>query len=311
MVKKQEMSLMNLMKDTVCLQLRFSRPGDKTRADKEKIEVDADKAMLHFTKSLLDSKELKMVSNHRQNVRMYVQSLAIPSPIFRYGIHNVPIGLIEQIETKLETAKVEDEKLVKVFLTAYNKDDGLIAQAKKRLKKLFNEADYPTTAKMKESFSFDWSYFTFQTPDSLNSISSELFKKEKAKMEQKWQEAQQEIVVLLRAEFKGLVDHMVERLTPDEEAEEDSRKKFFKGATITNVSDFLGTFPFRNVCNDKELDSLVDKAKKLLDGIDPKEVRKDESIKSDLQKNFKVVKKELDKLVKVKPKRMISFDEEG
>lgn len=299
----------SLMDDTVCLQLSFGKPGDKTRADKSMIEVDADKKQLHLTKNIIDSPELKKIASFQQSVRMWVRSIAIPSPVFRFGVHSIPIGLIEIVEEKLTEARKQCDVLIGEFLDAYEAPDGLVAQAKKKLKRLFDKADYPSSEKMKRAFRFEWNYFTFQTPENLNSVSSSFFKQEKEKMSQKWQEAQEEVIVLLRAEFQSLIDHMLERLEPEANIN-GKRKKFFKDATITSVTDFLGTFPFRNVCNDSDLDSLVVKAKGLLDGIDTKELRKSDKMKAGLSKNFVAMKKKLDKLVKDKPTRLISLEEE-
>jgi len=301
-----------LIEDTVCLQLSFRKPGDKIKADKNAIEVNSDKDMLHLSKTILESKELNKIRGHRIAARTHVRSLAIPSPMFKSGVHCIPVALIEDVNTKLEEAKKKDNELIEKFMDAYDwnqtRPDGLISQAKKKLKALFDEADYPSPGRMKRAFNFEWNFFSFQTPENLSAVSSSLFKKEKEKMRLKWQEAQEEVVVLLRAEFKSLVDHITERLTPEDRT--NGKKKFFKGATVTSVSDFLGTFPFRNVCDDKELDTLIQRTRKLLDGVDIKELQKSEALKANMNAGFAVVKKRLDVLVKDKPARLISLEGE-
>lgn len=297
-----ETAASSLTAKTVCLQLRLGGLGTRQRVDAEEVEVDADKDMLHVSKDILQSMELKAVRRQAAEIRAYVRAMALPS-ILRGGIYLLPVTLIPGIEARLEEMRAVRKGLVQKFVDAYPQ---LVVEAKERLRDLFNEGDYPVAGRVKGAFTMDVRYLTFGTPSQLKEISADLWAREQKKAERAWEVASVEITNLLRAEFQKLVNHMVERLTPDA----DGKPKVFRGTLVANFAQYMESFNPRNVTNDTELAKLVDQARDLLNGIDAQTLRDNDSLRGQTGEAFAGIKATLDTMVVDKPKRLISLDDD-
>jgi hypothetical protein len=181
------------------------------------------------------------------------------------------------------------------------------AQAEARLKTNFNPADYPSVAVVRSRFYLTWQYLTFSTPGKLKEISQDFFKQEQAKAASQWQQATEEITLLLRANLKDMVDHMIEQLKPGE----DGKKKKFYESSVTKIKTFLENFEIRNVSDDAQLSIIVNHAKNLLDGVEAKEIRDNEAVRGNLSTGFTAMKTYLDQMVTEAGSRRIVLDDEA
>ena len=309
---------LNITDRTVAINLTIGRPGNSKKVSKSQIsektenstitqdaavEVDADKDLVGVSKKLLKSKELQAIVKHDAESADWVKARSVPS-MFKKGIHLVKIQAVQQIEDYLlEAQRVRKEVLIPAFLAVYDQQR---QEAEQHLRGIYNAADYPPRGVVAASFVFEWQYITFATPGKLKEISADFFEREKAKAAEKWSQATEQAKILLRVQMKDLVDHLVERMTPGD----DGKRKVFKKTTVSNISEFLANFSLRNVTDDAEMDFLVGQAKKLLDGVDPEQLRKSEVDAECLQKGFSTVKTFLDAMVEDAGSRKIVFDQE-
>jgi len=309
---------MNITDKTVALNLTFGRVGNSKKVPKSQIqekaagdatptqdcavEVDADKNLVGVSKRLLKSKELADIQSHDSEVAQWVKDRSVPS-MFRRGIYLVKIEAVQQIEEYLQAAAAKRADLIAKFLAVYDKQK---AEAEQHLRGVYDPQDYPPKGVVAATFVFEWSYITFATPAKLKEISSDFFEKERAKAEAKWSQATEEAKLLLRAQMKDLVDHLLERLEPGE----DGKKKIFKSSTVSNIATFLENFKIRNVTDDAEMELLVGNAQKLLSNIDPKDLRENEAVRSNMAAGFGMVKTFLDQMVETAGSRKIVLEEE-
>lgn len=287
----------------VCLVLNFAKFGNHKKASVAKImeiardEVRAshdqvtpnqtfNRSMVSASKKLLDSKELKAVTDLDRRVMVYLSNLALPS-MFKSGVHLIPIPLVEKIETDLRTFRDERTALVDRFCEVYPDQ---VREVERLLCDLFNPLDYPTVEKVRLSFEFEWQYVTFGVPGTLKAIKASLFEDEKNKHAKKLEEAADACRMAMRVGMAELADKMADRLKTDD----GGKKKIFKASTVENVSQFLRTFEMRNVTDDEELGVLVAKARELMNGIDPDMLRNDEDIRRSVQAGFDEIAKSLE-----------------
>lgn len=289
-----------LLDKTVVLMLELGRLGTRAKVNTDDVEVDTDKDMLHVSKDILTSLELKAISAHDYAVRAYVKARSLPSYL-KGGFYLVPVRSLEDIDAQLVALQAEREGLVDTFLAAY---PGCVESAKERLGSLYRSGDYPAVSKVQATFTWRARYMTFSTPSSLKGISKALYEREAEKAQSEMRAAVDDIKLLLRAELKGLVDHMVERLTPDT----DGKPKIFRGSLVGNVKQFLDLLDGRNVVEDVDLSALASQARALLDGVDSDTLRKDEALKGAVAVGFEKLKAALDPLVAAKPRRMIEVE---
>jgi hypothetical protein len=97
----------------------------------------------------------------------------------------------------------------------------------------------------------------------------------------------------------------VEYLKPGE----DGKAKGLHANRLTKLSDFLQMFDVRNVTNDAELQTLVDKCKKVFDGVEVKDLKKDTALRDMVLQGLAPASQELASMVTARPARAISFED--
>lgn len=290
----------DLAQRTVCVKVRLGRLGNSRKVSNSQVEVDTDKSLIRVSKHLLDSKELRTIANFDGEIRRYLYDTCLP---FEAGIHLCPVALLEEMEGKLRAFTSSREELVQQFLTVY---PSLCQEAAKRLRSLYNPADYPPLENVAQQFTFTWQYISFGVPDQLREISTKIWQDEREKAAQVMAEAGREIQQVLRTAMAELVKHMRDRLKDGL----DGKPLRFKETTVSNLVDFLGTFDFRNVTDDAELKALVDKARELLGDVSADDLRTTACVRAKVQQGMADLAAELDTMIVKKPARKFRFNEE-
>ena len=300
----------SMLEKTICLTVFTGRPGNSKKVKNQAVDIDSD--ALHVSKTLLESPEYEAIKSFDRATDKWLDSKSVPS-FFRRGVVCIPFDFVEQVDSYLETREVGRLRLIDVFMEMY---DQRKAEAQTRLesvkvgeilKDLFDPQDYPPNSLVRASFRFEYHWVNMGTPGKLKMISQAFFNKAKERASVKWEEAEQNITVLRRMEFKGLVDHLVDRLAPDEKG---GMKRFHK-TTVEKVRKFLDSNSIKNVTNDEELDQLVNATRKLLEGVDVDSIKDSDHLRSNIQKGFGIVKDCLDQLVVEGGTRKISFLDEA
>ncbi len=295
-------SNLSISDKTVCISIQFGSLGNSRKVSTSEIEVDADKKLLHVSKKLLDSKELRAISKHDSDTRQALLSKALPS-MFRSGVYLIPIPAIQQVEVDLQEAKIERAGLIEKFLSVYA---GEKSKAEERLKGLYNSHDYPSIEAVRNTFTFEWQYLSFSTPGKLKEISHGFFEQEQQKAAAKWATATDEIRLMLRVKLKDLVDHMTERLAPDD----GGGPKRFQKSSVTKITEFLENFKVQNITDDAQLDQIVGHCRAILNGVDAEAIRQDDTMRAYVSKGFSAVKQCLDLLVEDAGTRRIDISED-
>ena len=170
----------DLAKKTVCIKMRLSTMGNTRKVSTSQIEADADKDLLRVSKHLLDSAELKAIGRFDGEIRRFLYNICLP---FEIGIHLLPIAALETVEDRLRKfADDRQQTLVTAFLAVY---PALCQDAAKRLRSLYNSADYPPGEEVTREFKLSWQYVSFGVPDQLKGISQEVWEQERDKAAQR------------------------------------------------------------------------------------------------------------------------------
>ena len=112
-----------------------------------------------------------------------------------------------------------------------------------------------------------------------------------------WTGAAEEAKMALRAGFAELVRHMADRLADP--------KKIFRDSMVENFREFLGTFDFRNICDDAELQTLVRKARGMLGGSDAETLREATFYRNEVGTAMTKIAAQLDTMLADRPARRI------
>ena len=289
----------DLARKTVCIKVRLSTMGNTRKVSTSQIEADADKDLLRVSKHLLDSAELKAIGRFDGEIRRYLYNLCLP---FEIGIHLLPVAALETVEQRLRQFRTEREELVKAFLCVY---PSLSADAGKRLRGLYNPADYSPVDEVARQFGFSWQYVSFGVPDQLRGISQEVWEQEREKAAQRMAEASSEIQLVMRESMAKLVQHMAQRLKDGA----DGKLLRFKETTVSNLVEFLQNFEFRNVTDDCELQKIVTQARSLLEGVGADDLRTTGDLRAKVQQGMASLANELDTMMTRTGGRKFRFEE--
>jgi hypothetical protein len=302
-----EQSVAAVEQMTVILNLVHRMPGTRVKADISTVETKADKELLRLTKDVLGAESYKAIRAHKGDTAAQMRAWSLPS-MLRNGMYLMPLTLVEKATQYLEKRQVEYLALVQTFMAEYRdeSEDGIIPRARRRLADQFDESNYPDSTELENMFGISWRLLTFSTPTKLRSISRQLYEAEKQKAVEAGKELLESVRVLLRAEMKKLVDHMVDMLTP----RTDGKRRGFHDTLTENLAEFLETFEHRNIVKDDDLTKLAGKAADLLKGVDVELLREDDDVRKSVHDDFEKLKGQLDKLVAERPKRAISFTDE-
>src|SRR2546425_7637984 len=291
---------LDLAKKTVCIKVRLSSMGNTRKVSTAQIETDADKDLLRVSKQLVDSAELKAITRFDGEIRRFLYNICLP---FEIGIHLLPIAALETVEYRLRQFAEDRRQLVNAFLSAY---PSLCQDAAKRLRGLYNPADYPPVEDVAREFGLSWQYVSFGVPDQLKAISREVWQQEREKASQRMAEASAEIQIMLRESMAKLVQHIADRLKEGP----DGKPLRFKETTVSNLVDFLANFEFRNVTDDNELQALVAQARQLLQGVNADDLRTTGELRTKVQQGISEIAAQLDTMLMRTGGRKFRFDDE-
>jgi hypothetical protein len=298
-----------MLDKTICISVFLGGLGNNRKVRNSEVGIDSDD--IHVSKTLLESPEYEAIKRFDRATIKWLNNKCIPS-FFRAGIYCVPIPSVQEAEGYMKERFTGRAELVDKLLAVY---DVQKAEAETRLGtvqvgsvqvNVYNPLEYPPKSAVQAAYKFEWNWVNLGTPGKLKSISASFFEQEQKKAESKWAEATDQVKTLMRSQFKDLVDHLVERLTPDE----NGKSKKWHGTTLTKVSEFLEAFSVKNVTDDAELEQLVGATKKLMEGVDVETVKDSDRLRSNIQKGFGIVKGCLDQLVVEGGTRKISFLDE-
>ena len=277
--------------------------GNRKKADKEELTTEADKAMLHLTKQLIDSIEYKAIKTFLGVVKAWVIKRSVPS-FFKDGVYffSANENVIREVEEYLAVKSLELKPLIEEMIATYPQR---IEDAEKRLKKgrQFKRSDYPGVEYLRRAFYFEYQWITFDVPKELP---EDVYNVQLAKKMQGLEEQAESIAMCLREAFRSLITHARERLTPDP----GGKKKIIRDSVLENINEFIDTFSNRNIVNDMDLANLVQKAQAVLKDVDGAEtLRDDKDMAKYVQKQFKEIEGSLDGMIVERPRRKFDFSE--
>lgn len=295
----------NVSDRSVLLQLEVRTLGNRASVSSDVAETDADKESLTVSKELLDSPELRGVRSSEHRARTWLRNVSLPS-LFRGGFYLVPIAQIAALDDELvQEREPEWRAAVEEFVTAYPR---LVDEAKERLKvcpeggdcrrdctqHLYRASEYPHVDLVRGSFVWTTRIVTLSTPALLQRVRRDIFEREIAKAKADVSEAAAQTRNMLRAQMRLLTGKLAEVLKPGE----DGRRKAVRKDFGAKLAEFLELFPFRNdVLCDDDLARYVDRARQLMNGVDPELLKDDETARAGLQRQLEALTADVSGLV--------------
>ena len=102
-------------------------------------------------------------------------------------------------------------------------------------------------------------------------------------------------------ELTKLIEHLTERLSGDT----DGKPKVFRDTAVTNLTAFFERFQRLNIRSNQQLDDLVERARNVVNGVRPQQLRDNQQLRRDVATQLSGVQSVLDGLLVDRPRRNI------
>ncbi|MBX9678913.1 MAG: hypothetical protein K2X38_09110 [Gemmataceae bacterium] len=256
----------------------------------------AESDFLSARKKLLDTKHpaYKDVTAVRGKMLAYHKSVSLPYP--EPGVRLIRRDRLDAFQHQMEDFKEELQDAVERLQQRY---DELKDSARQRLGHLFSHDDYP--ASLEGLFAVERDFPNVEPPGYLMQLSPELFEQEKARVAGRFQEAVQMAEQAFLGEFSRLISHLTERLSGSPGGE----KKVFRDSAIANLVEFFDRFKDLSVGSNQQLEEMVGRAQRLVQGVEASELRTDDKLRQQIAMQLSRVQSSLDGMLVDQPRRRI------
>ena len=256
----------------------------------------AEGKFLSAGKKLLDTSHpaFKAVTAVRSQAVAYWKGISLPFP--EPGIRLIPQGSIDEFNERMSCFRDELDETVLQLNEHY---DELRHAARERLGDLFDLSDYPTT--LVGMFAIEHDFPSVEPPPYLRQLSPELYQQECQRVQSRFDEAVQLAEQAFIVELARLVDHLSERLS----GSADGKPKVFRDSAVTNMAEFFERFRSLNVRSNEQLDELVRNAQRVVQGVEPQQLRDSQTLRQTISTQMAAVQAGLDQLLVDRPRRNI------
>jgi len=258
---------------------------------------EVDSKMIRASKRLLDSAHptMKLLSNIRN--RMLGTWRGLTLPFVEAGVRLIPRQLVGEFEARMSMLKDELASAVDELQQEWPR---LKEAAAARLGAFYNPDDYPDN--LEELFIVSWTYPETSVPSYLMAIDASVYRREAARVAQKFEQAVELAEQGFVEEFNKLVSHLTERLT-----DSDGVPKSFRDSSLESLREFFGRFGQMRLGGkaEEQLEQLVAQAQRIVSGVAPQDLRDSGSLRQNVAQNLSRVGAELEGLLVSRPRRRI------
>ena len=256
----------------------------------------AESKFLSAGKKLIDTSHpaFKAVTNVRSQTIAYWKEVSLPFP--EPGIRLIRLDAIEEFNRKMALYQVQLEEAVRTLDQHYEE---LRNAARERLGELFDPADYPAT--LVGMFAIEHDFPSVEPPQYLQHFSPEMYRQECQRVQSRFDEAVQLAEQAFMEELSRLMEHLTERLS----GQDDGKPKVFRDSAIANLTEFFERFRSLNVRSNEQLDELVLSAQRIVQGIEPQQLRDNQWLRQSITTRMTAVQAGLDQLLVDRPRRNI------
>ena len=265
------------------------RKLDKRASQDVTAQASAQKGVANVNKKLLgDCAELDAVQKFTAKARNVHYAMTMPWS--DTGLRLLPTTQYFKYHREMSTLQAEYERLVNVFLQAY---DWEISQAQVKLGDLFNSDEYPTADSLTSKFKFKMNYMPLaDAGDWRVDIGNEAKDVLATQYESYYATQLQTAMGDVWARAHDALTKMSERLDYSDGA----TKKIFRDSLVDNVMDIIELLGACNITNDPTMELAQKQLSTAMRGITPDALREDAYLRAETKRHVDEVKKIINNL---------------
>jgi len=272
----------------------------RTLTSQQKEEVGdnygADARLLSAGKKILDVRHeaFRRLTSIRTRVVNYWRGVSLP-----YVEPGMRLIRQSDIEPFVHTLEGFHDELMQAEADLNAVYDEIKSDARRRLGRLYDPADYPS--EVRGLFNLSWDFPSIEPPSYLMRLNPDIYEQEQQRVAQRFEEAVHLAEQAFVSEFAQMVSHLTERLSNGEEGQ----RRIFRDTAVTNLTEFFERFKHLNVRSSQELDRLVEHAQELVRGVTPQDLRTNDGLRQHVASQMSQVQSRLDGLIVERPRRQI------
>jgi hypothetical protein len=258
--------------------------------------TSADARFLTAGKKLVDTRHeaFRKLTGIKTRIGNYWRGISLP--YVENGVRLIRQGDIEPFVHTMEGFRDELTQAENDLNIAYGE---IKADARRRLGRLYNPADYP--AEIRNLFGIEWDFPSVEPPSYLMRIAPEVYEEERRRVAARFDEAVRLAEQAFATEFSRLLSHLTARLANGE----DGRRQVFRDSVVNNLTEFFSRFRELNVRSNPELDALVEQAQQMVRGVNPQQLRDSDSLRQQVAGDMAQVRQQVERLIVDVPRRRL------
>lgn len=256
----------------------------------------AEATFLSAAKKLLDTRHsaFQAVTTVRGQIVQHWRSLTLPYP--EPGVRLIRQDDVAEFDRRINRYRTELREAVEQLDSRFSE---LKSSARRRLGDLYNPDDYP--ASLQDEFGVTLEYPSIEPPDYLRQLNPRLYQQECERMQNRFNEAVELAEQAFLEELGRLVGHLTERLSGND----DGKPKTFRNSAVDNLTEFFERFRHLNIRSNAQLDDLVTQTQQVIQGVQPQQLRDNNSLRQHINRQMMSVQASLEGLLVDRPRRSI------
>jgi hypothetical protein len=256
----------------------------------------ADSRFLTAGKRLIDTRHeaFRRLTSVKNRISSFWRGVSLP-----YMEPGVRLIRQSDIESFVHTMEGFRDELTQAELALNAVYDQVKADARRRLGRLFNPADYPT--EIRNLFGVEWDFPSVEPPSYLMRVAPEVYEEERRRVAARFDEAVRLAEQAFATEFARLLAHLTARLANGE----NGQRQVFRDSAVNNLVEFFTRFHELNVRSNPELDALVAQAQQMVRDVTPQRLRDSDSLRQQIAADMAQVRQQVETLIVDVPRRRL------
>lgn len=250
-------------------------------ANKNAAAKDAARVNKHL---LAGRSELDVIQQAVSRARTFVYDNTLPWS--DSGLRLLPTINFMKFTEKMNEFEEEIAALVKSFVAIY---PTLITAQAMALGDMFKRDDYPTANEIMTKFSFRVNYMPVPTSGDIRvDIGNEAQRELQKKLDELTNERIEAAMRDVRGRLGEHLKRMSDRLTTDY-VQGEAKSRRFHDSLVDGALELCDMTKALNVVNDPDLEQARNKLEKILVGVSPEDLRKNEAVRQDTKKEVDAI----------------------
>lgn len=250
-------------------------------ANKNAAAKDAARVNKHL---LAGRSELDVIQQAVSRARTFVYDNTLPWS--DSGLRLLPTINFMKFTQKMNDFEEEIAALVKSFVAIY---PTLITAQAMALGDMFKRDDYPTANEIMTKFSFRVNYMPVPTSGDIRvDIGNEAQRELQKKLDELTNERIEAAMHDVRGRLGEHLKRMSDRLTTDY-VQGEAKSRRFHDSLVDGALELCDMTKALNVVNDPDLEQARNKLEKILVGVSPEDLRKNEAVRQDTKKEVDAI----------------------